>query len=157
MLHKDGRAMLIDFGIARTVNQGSNTQKTAVGTLGYISEEQCQGEPEPRSDIYSLGATMHHLITGDRPLPFKFEPIRNIISGISPALENVVMKALNNKISLRYKHAKAMLEALEKVEKQKKQSRIYQKNPEYFNIEKVYFISYYIFSFTVYCNRSGNT
>ncbi len=119
MIHKDGRAMLIDFGIARTVNQDSHTQKTAIGTLGYISEEQCQGEPEPRSDIYSLGATMHHLLTGEKPLPFKLEPIKNIISGISPALDHIVMKAVNNKISLRYKNAKAMLEALEKVEKQK--------------------------------------
>ncbi len=127
MLHKDGRAMLIDFGIARTVNQGSHTQKTAIGTLGYISEEQCQGEPEPRSDIYSLGATMHHLLTGDKPLPFKFKPIKNIISGISPELEHVVMKALNNKIDMRYKNAKAMLEALEKVEKQKVSPRFTRK------------------------------
>jgi serine/threonine protein kinase len=127
MLHKDGRAMLIDFGIARTVNQGSNTQKTAIGTLGYISEEQCQGEPEPRSDIYSLGATMHHLITGEKPLPFKLEPIKNIISGISPGLEHVVMKAVNNKISQRYKDAKAMLVALEMIEKQKSNPRFTRK------------------------------
>ncbi len=112
MLHKDGRTMLIDFGIARTVQQDSQSQKTAIGTLGYVSEEQCQGEPEPRSDIYSLGATMHHLLTGEKPIPFKFDPIRNLISGISPELENIVMKALNNKASKRYKSARAMLEAL---------------------------------------------
>jgi tRNA A-37 threonylcarbamoyl transferase component Bud32 len=61
-----GRVMLIDFGIARWVT----TQEkgvTAVGTMGYAPPELFSGKVEPRSDIYSLGATMFHLLTGSDP------------------------------------------------------------------------------------------
>jgi serine/threonine-protein kinase len=79
MIHKDGRAMLIDFGIARFVQESSKTKKTAIGTPGYSPVEQCRGQVEPRSDLYALGATMHHLLTGIEPLPFKFVPLSNIV------------------------------------------------------------------------------
>jgi serine/threonine protein kinase len=71
----DSRIMLIDFGLARNVNLQSHTQKTVVGTLGYAPMEQYQGHPEPRSDIYSLGATMHFFGT-EEIKPFKFPPVR---------------------------------------------------------------------------------
>src|SRR6184192_1725394 len=60
------RIMLIDFGIARWVN---NLEKgvTAVGTMGYAPPELFSGRADPRVDIYSLGATMFHLLTGSDP------------------------------------------------------------------------------------------
>lgn len=112
MLNKDGRVMLIDFGIARTIQQGSQTTKTVIGTLGYSPVEQYKGKVEPRSDIYSLGATMHHLLTGLEPVPFKFEPLREINQNVSPDLENIVMKALKDRVEERFSCAKEMLGTL---------------------------------------------
>jgi serine/threonine-protein kinase len=64
MLDAAGKVMLIDFGIARSIN---HEQKgvTAVGTMGYAPPELFSGQVEPRSDIYSLGSTMFHLMTAD--------------------------------------------------------------------------------------------
>src|SRR5438128_1766010 len=57
------RIMLIDFGIARWVNK-KEKGVTAVGTMGYAPPELFSGQADPRVDIYSLGATMFHLVTG---------------------------------------------------------------------------------------------
>ncbi|OQA15058.1 MAG: Serine/threonine-protein kinase PknB [bacterium ADurb.Bin363] len=112
MITKEGRAILIDFGIARVVPDYGRARKTAVGTNGYASVEQCRGHAEPRSDLYGLAATMHHLLTGVEPLPFKFEPVRKIIPTVSPNLEYIIMKALKEKIDDRFPSAKEMLKAL---------------------------------------------
>ncbi len=61
-----GRVMLIDFGIARWINK-EEKGVTAVGTMGYAPPELFSGNVEPRSDIYSLGSTMFHLLTGADP------------------------------------------------------------------------------------------
>src|SRR5688572_19066946 len=61
-----GRIMLIDFGIARWVKQ-EEKGVTAVGTMGYAPPELFGGRVEPRSDVYSLAATMLHLLTGADP------------------------------------------------------------------------------------------
>ncbi|MEQ8225535.1 MAG: serine/threonine-protein kinase, partial [Candidatus Eremiobacterota bacterium] len=99
----DGRIILIDFGIARTVSPGSLTQKTGIGTEGYISPEQYTGKPEPASDIYSLGATIHHLITGQKPLiPFNFKPVKELKPCISEGFHNIIMKSLQMKPEARF-------------------------------------------------------
>jgi serine/threonine-protein kinase len=61
-----GRIMLIDFGIARWVTQ-QEKGVTAVGTMGYAPPELFSGRVQPASDVYSLGATMFHLLTGSDP------------------------------------------------------------------------------------------
>jgi serine/threonine-protein kinase len=61
-----GRVMLIDFGIARWVSQ-QEKGVTAVGTMGYAPPELFSGRVQPASDVYSLGATMFHLMTGSDP------------------------------------------------------------------------------------------
>lgn len=61
-----GRVMLIDFGIARWVKQ-EEKGVTAVGTMGYAPPELFAGRVEARSDVYSLGATLFHLLTGADP------------------------------------------------------------------------------------------
>ena len=113
MIRKDGRAMLVDFGIARVVNPEQRVSKTSIGTDGYAPKEQYKGQVEPRSDIYALGATMHHLLTGEIPVPLDFEPISFFNSNITPSLEQIVMKALEREVYNRFEHAKEMLDALE--------------------------------------------
>ena len=70
--------VLIDFGIAKLISEVGETPKlkTSSGTEGYSPPEQYMGVYSPQTDIYSLGVTMHQLLTGIPPLiPFKFDPI----------------------------------------------------------------------------------
>src|SRR6266545_1358942 len=70
LLNGDGRAKVTDFGIARSqdVEQGMTQTGTVVGTSHYIAPEQARGEPvDEQSDVYSLGAVLHELLTGEVP------------------------------------------------------------------------------------------
>ncbi|HEY6395521.1 MAG TPA: FHA domain-containing serine/threonine-protein kinase, partial [Candidatus Binataceae bacterium] len=110
MIDKDGRAMLIDFGIARFLPpSGRGTQ---IGSVGYAPPEQYMGKTEPRSDLYSLGATMHHLLTGRDPqleAPFSFPPVRDLAAEVSQKTANAVMHALNQDAAKRPASAREML------------------------------------------------
>jgi serine/threonine-protein kinase len=117
---KTGRVMLVDFGIARTVRP---TEKgvTAIGTMGYAPPELFSGKVEPRSDIYSLGATMFHMMTGtdpqDNPLLI-FDFTKNprpsqLNSSISPEMERILIKAVAHKPEDRHASALELKRVLE--------------------------------------------
>lgn len=106
---------LIDFGIARTFQ--SQRQSTIIMTIGYAPPEQLHGMPEPRSDIYALGATMYRLLThhdaaNNKPSIFSFPPVRTLRPDVSPAFEQVLMKALAPALELRWGSADEMERAL---------------------------------------------
>src|SRR3984957_6328985 len=95
MVTGDGMAKLIDFGIARHFAPLSNA--TMIGTQGYAPPEQYRGRVETRSDLYALGATMHHALSGRDPAnepPFSFPPLRKLCPDLNPALAAVVDQAL---------------------------------------------------------------
>lgn len=98
MVTPEGDVKLIDFGVARLFDPGKRTDTLKMGTAGYAPPEQYagQGQTTPRSDIYSLGVTLHELLTGDDPTahPFVFTPPRELNPGVSPSLSSVVMQAL---------------------------------------------------------------
>ena len=115
MLTPSGRIMLVDFGIARVFQEG--LRGTVVGTEGYSPPEQYRGIVDPRGDIYSLGATLHHLLTkidprSEPPFSFHERPIRAINPAVPPALEKAVMKALEYEMSKRFASAEEMKAAL---------------------------------------------
>src|SRR5271163_1770393 len=113
MIDKDGRAMLIDFGIARFLPPGG--RGTQIGSVGYAPPEQYMGKVEPRSDLYSLAATMHHLLTGRDPQlepPFSFPQLRDLNPAISRQTADVVMRALDKEIDKRPRNARDMLNML---------------------------------------------
>jgi len=111
--NSDKKIILIDFGIARTITPGSDTIKTSIGTPAFSPEEIFQGRPEPRSDLYSLGATMHCLLTGLVPVtPFAFKPVRQVNPAVSVELEAIVMCALAMNASDRYASARHLKDAL---------------------------------------------
>jgi len=108
-----GRVMLIDFGIARWVTQQQEKGVTAVGTMGYAPPELFSGRVQPASDVYSLGATMFHLLTGadpqDNPLlifDFSKNPRpRQIAPSISTEMEQILMRCVEYKLEDRYRSA----------------------------------------------------
>jgi serine/threonine protein kinase len=97
MITNRDEVKLIDFGIARTFQ--SQRQSTIIMTFGYAPPEQLHGMPEPRSDIYALGATLHRVLTNhdaanNKPAIFSFPPVRSLRPDISPSFEQIIMKAL---------------------------------------------------------------
>ena len=107
-----GRVMLIDFGIARWVTQ-QEKGVTAVGTMGYAPPELFSGRVQPASDVYSLGATMFHLLTGadpqDNPLlifDFSKNPRpRQIAPSISSEMELILMRSVEYRPEDRFRTA----------------------------------------------------
>ena len=115
----NNKAMLIDFGIARWVNK-EEKGVTAVGTMGYAPPELFAGNAEPRSDIYSLGATMFHLLTGADPqsnplLIFDFTKNprpRQINLMLSVEMEDILLRSVEYNSGLRFESAAKMRDAL---------------------------------------------
>ncbi|HEX8556792.1 MAG TPA: protein kinase [Pyrinomonadaceae bacterium] len=116
----NGRVMLIDFGIARWVAP-QEKGVTAVGTMGYAPPELFSGKAEPRTDIYGLGATMFHLLTGsdpqDNPLlifDFTKNPTpRQINPAVSNEMEWILMKAVEYEPERRFRSAAEMRDTLQ--------------------------------------------
>jgi serine/threonine protein kinase/ABC-type branched-subunit amino acid transport system substrate-binding protein len=121
---RDKRAHLVDFGIARAevVRNAQRKQTSALGTPGYAPPEQYQGNADPRSDLYALGATLHHVLTMRDPRdypPFTYPPVRVLNAKLSPEVERVVTRALNNDIDQRYQSAEEMKQDVEEILRQR--------------------------------------
>lgn len=115
IMYQHERVVLIDFGIAGCFPRGVTLDP--LGTDGYAAPEQYRGVVNPRIDIYALGATMHHLLTGKDPRmerPFSFQdryiPFHN--PAVPERLDAIVTKALANEPGDRYVTAADMRDAL---------------------------------------------
>jgi hypothetical protein len=110
------RYVLVDFGIARLFSVGKRRDTVLMGTPGFASPEHYGNrQTDPRSDIYSLGAVLHFLVTGHDPgeTPFNFRPPDELMPGISEWFSDIVMKALETEPAERFQSAAEMLEALD--------------------------------------------
>lgn len=117
MLKPDGNVMLIDFGTAREFKSNSVADTTCLGTQGYAAPEQFggQGQTDARTDIYCLGATMYHLITGHNPCtpPYEMYPIRQWNPSLSSGLEEIILKCTQRNPNDRYQSCAELLYALD--------------------------------------------
>lgn len=120
MLKPDGNISLIDFGTAREFKSSSVEDTTCLGTQGYAAPEQYggHGQTDARTDIYCLGATMYHLITGHNPStpPYEMYPIRQWNPMLSSGLEEIITKCTQRNPNDRYQSCAELLYALENYE-----------------------------------------
>ncbi|MCL1465565.1 protein kinase domain-containing protein [Argonema galeatum] len=126
---KDGKPVLIDFGIAKETMYagvdilGEVTTSIVIGTMGYMPPEQAAGKPVYATDIYSLGMTAIYLLTGKRPQDLKanLKTGETIFSGsdrnISSSLAAVLQRAVRSHHKERYSNAREMLLALHPVDR----------------------------------------
>ena len=152
LLNKRNQAKILDFGLARKAHQGAIAEAAAVtamptlslseehltspgstvGTVGYMSPEQARGEDlDARSDLFSLGAVMYEMCTGQPPfsgltaavifdgiLHQDPTPIDQLNSNALPSLEPIIRKTLKKKRELRYQSAAELRDDLERVKRE---------------------------------------
>ena len=130
MLTEKGRAMIMDFGLAKLTGSADMTRTLAVmGTVAYMSPEQARGEAvDQRTDIWSFGATLYEILTGEMPFGRKSdqalvysilhetpEALTRLRSEIPLQLERIVQKALEKDKSRRYQNMAEILDDLKAV------------------------------------------
>jgi serine/threonine protein kinase len=129
ILDGDGQAKVADFGIARAGDTSEMTETGAiVGTVQYLSPEQAEGRPvDRRADLYSVGVVLYELLTGrvpfdgEAPISIAIKHINEhpvppgqLRPGIPPAVEAVVMQALEKDPARRFQSAEEFIAALER-------------------------------------------
>lgn len=120
MLRPDGDVVVVDFGTARVSRGGNREDTTLLGTRGYAAPEQFggRGETDVRTDIYALGATMYHLLTGSSPADTDFficplGELRPELQG--SGIERIVGRCCAPRREDRFQSAAELLDALEHV------------------------------------------
>ena len=114
MLKPEGNIKIIDFGIAREYKEQSLADTTVLGTKGYAPPEQYSGQTDGRSDIFALGMTMHHLLTGIDPRNGDpYVPVRMWNPDLSEGIELIVDKCVQPAPENRYQTCDELLYDLE--------------------------------------------
>jgi eukaryotic-like serine/threonine-protein kinase len=127
LIDQDGRVRVTDFGIARAGTSDITETGSVMGTAQYLSPEQAQGRSvDARSDLYSIGIVLYELLTGqvpfdaDSPVTVALKqvselpvPPAEIVPAIPPAIDAVVLHALEKDPDLRWQNADEFIAALE--------------------------------------------
>ena len=120
MLRPNGQVMLIDFGTAREYKQHNDRDTTWLGTRGYAAPEQFggRGQTDGRTDIYCLGATIYHLLTGYSPADTQFVvlPLGQLRPELAGSgIEEVVATCCQPDPANRYQNCAELMYALEHI------------------------------------------
>lgn len=122
MLKPDGTVKLIDFGTAKEYKVENIADTTALGTRGYAAPEQFGDslgkgiyKTDARTDIYCLGATLYHIVTGMNPAqpPYEIRPIREWNPSLSSGLEKIILKCTQPNPDDRYQSGSELIYNLE--------------------------------------------
>jgi F-box protein 11 len=106
MVTNDGRVVLIDFGAARSFIADKTQQMTIIFTPGYAAPEQYASRARvgPYTDIYALGATLYHLLTGQRPVDVQNRQLAGVelrsVRQLNPEVSGTVAQAVMQAIAL---------------------------------------------------------
>ncbi len=129
ILQPNGRVRLIDFGVARKYKPEALNDTVCLGTRGYAAPEQFggMGQTDARTDIYNLGVTLFHLVTGKSPNepPYQIWPIREINPELSKGLEYIIERCTQKDPADRFQSAKELLEALDNIDALSKKRSYY--------------------------------
>jgi serine/threonine protein kinase len=135
MLRKDGRVQIMDFGLAKLYagTEASRLTKagTTMGTVGYMSPEQVQGQDvDHRTDIFSLGVVLYELLAGESPFKGVHEtaiiyeivnvdaaPIATVKADIGPELDQLILECLEKDKDERFQSAKELARGLRKLKR----------------------------------------
>ncbi|MBS2034088.1 protein kinase [bacterium] len=112
---ENGKLMLFDFGIARSFKEGKSQDTVHLGSALTASPEHYGGQTDARSDLYTLGATLHYLLTSgkaERENPFVFPSVRDINPQVSEAFAQVIAGCLERKPEDRFQSATELAQAL---------------------------------------------
>lgn len=124
MVTPEGRARIMDFGLAKSPNQTRLTRTgSTTGTAAYMSPEQSRTEDvDHRTDIWSFGVLLYEMITGQRPFRGDYEqavvhsilneepePMTGLRTGVPMELERIAKKAMTKRLDERYQHMDDML------------------------------------------------
>jgi serine/threonine-protein kinase len=115
ILTNDGKIKLIDFGISREYKANVDNDTTYIGTRGYAAPEQYgRSQSDVRTDIYSFGITLYHLITGKSPNepPFEIKSIREIDENFSRGMEYIISRCTRPDPNQRYQSVRELIEDL---------------------------------------------
>lgn len=114
MLKPEGNIKIIDFGIAREYKEQKLSDTTVLGTKGYAPPEQYSGQTDPRSDIFALGMTLHHLLTGVDPRNGEpYAPVRQWMPELSEGIEIIIDRCVEPAAENRYQSCADLLYDLE--------------------------------------------
>lgn len=132
MLQPNGNIKLIDFGIAREYKEQNLADTVSLGTKGYAAPEQFggKGQTDARTDVYCLGVTLYHLLTGQNPCepPYEIYPIRYWNPQLSSGLEAIIQKCTQLNPEDRYQSCAELLYALDHYDEMDEGYRKKQKN-----------------------------
>lgn len=121
MIQEDSSIKVVDFGISVVISENNSVITEALGTSGYAAPEQRKkgNKYDLRSDIFSLGRTMYHMLTGLHPGLHKgdLKPIREVNSSLSLGLEEVINKCMEEDPDKRYQTVEEVLYALSNYDK----------------------------------------
>jgi serine/threonine protein kinase len=108
MILPSGQVKLIDFGIARTYKEGKRRDTMSMGTAAYAPFEQFgKGQTDARSDVYSLAATLYHLLTGRPPTPATTpHSLRDFNSKLKQQTEQLIIRSMSRDMNARPQTAK---------------------------------------------------
>lgn len=116
MVKPDGNIKIIDFGIAREYKESGLADTVCLGTRGYAAPEQFggKGQTDARTDVYCLGATLYHMVTGQNPgePPYEMYPIRHWDPTLSSGLEAIILKCTQFNPDDRFQDCAELLWAL---------------------------------------------
>jgi len=120
VLQPSGNIKLLDFGIAREYKDQKIEDTVSLGTKGYAAPEQFggKGQTDVRTDIYCLGVTLYHLVTGRNPCepPYELYPIRQWNPNLSGGFERIIQKCTQLNPVDRYQSCAELIYALERYE-----------------------------------------
>lgn len=139
LVRPDGQFVLVDYGTVRKLRKSAGADTMQLGTDGYAAPEQYGGweQSDERTDIYGIGAVLHHMITGRPPLETGLRPLGEILSSKGESwqfdeMDKILLRCCMTAPSMRYSSCKELEKALRGVIRLRTRSRIRERGWRWF-------------------------